>query len=73
MPPVEVILDSIYIPLLDVQMLPKVEEVGQKLARAIKTEHELQNINAAKEAKTTNMQHQQSYQKQLKVFWLLTQ
>lgn len=62
-------------PFCDVQMPPKVEEIGQKLARAIKTERDLENINAAQQAKTTNQQHQQSYQKQLKVFvsWPATQ
>ena len=48
-------------------MRGKAQEIGQRLSRAIKTEQDLQNINAPQNAKRQNQQHQHSHQKQLKV------
>jgi len=48
-------------------MRGKAEEIGQRLTRAMKTEQDLQNINAPQEARRQNQQHQHCHQKQLKV------
>ena len=52
-------------------MVPKVQGVAARLARSIKTGHQLESVNATEEERGKNQQHQQGFQKQLKVTALL--